>query len=367
MCGLCGVYGWIGPQEKKVFQHLQLFSQLRGRDSTGVAIIKRGKSDKDKVVIHKEVGGVESLIDKNPAHFNSRDWTLNANGALCLMGHSRHATVGLVNEEAAHPFEYDNIVGCHNGTVLKYNLTGLPTYDVNSIDSQIILEAINNNDKPKDVISKLTGAWALTWFEKQDDTLVMVRNGERTLYTAKDDSGMTLYYASESWMLHVALNRNNVKWDGKVRSLNEDKLVVWGYEKNKISILHQEKAEGKYVAPFRQNYQEYTHPAPIKPTDPITPSRSVVSLAEAKKNLSNIISPQKEQFVANYAFGFDNSFLPRRKFDKLIEGGCQCCQAKLTWEDRDIIYWFDDTTPVCGPCYDKDFKQDDAKETARMH
>ena len=97
MCGLCGVYGSIGKAEKHAFNILQMFSQLRGRDSTGVGLIYHNK--KTKPVVLKSVGGQESLVTAYPLHFDQFSWSLDEENLVCIIGHNRWATVGAVTEE----------------------------------------------------------------------------------------------------------------------------------------------------------------------------------------------------------------------------------------------------------------------------
>ena len=41
---------------------------------------------------------------------------------ICIIAHSRYATVGDLTDELCHPFKFKNVAGCHNGTILPLRL-----------------------------------------------------------------------------------------------------------------------------------------------------------------------------------------------------------------------------------------------------
>ena len=364
MCGLCGVYGFVAQQEKKVFTHLQLFSQLRGRDSTGVAIVDRKKNN--EVTVVKSVGGLETLVDEFPAVFHQRDWTINEYNLLALVGHHRHATVGDIDEDNAHPFEFDNIVGCHNGTVQKYHMSGMEAYDATHNDSRIILGQIDKSNHPEEVISKIDGAWALTWFDKRYSSMNMLRNADRTLFVAITSDGTTLFWASESWMLNIAMDRAGMKWDRKVQPISVDTHVVWGIKKGKVVIVDSSKVEGKkipayladpyagYGSSFYTPSKQQVLPPPAKKDK----HDKLVDLVQARKALrGGKLHTQEETFEEDYVFVFDNEFVSRKDYESMVECGCQYCDGVLTWADRKTVWWFDSKTPVCKACGEKEFSE----------
>ena len=80
----------------------------RGRDSWGVVRLDPG----NKYQIQKGLGpihrGIEYKQFEHPQVF----------------GHTRHATMGAVNVDNAHPFEMDRIVGMHNGIISNWKALG---------------------------------------------------------------------------------------------------------------------------------------------------------------------------------------------------------------------------------------------------
>ena len=203
MCGLVGVVGKdISYTSNKVFKQLLYVDALRGAHSTGIA-----RNDANNIVsVYKKA--------LNAADFLQLTTTGNMISDLksdFLMGHNRYATQGAVNDANAHPFTYGNVTLCHNGTLVDQ--TTLPDHKDFTVDSENIAYAMGLADKPKDVISKLIGAFALTWYNDHEVKFYIVRNDERPMFIAKEKNKDVYFYASEEHMLHLVLQRNGVKYD----------------------------------------------------------------------------------------------------------------------------------------------------------
>lgn len=210
MCGLVGVVGDINLSAEKAFKTMLILDVLRGEDSTGVAGV--GKYQGAEVMVSKTLGNPFNL-------FETKGFERLINRASrALIGHNRFATSGAVNRSNAHPFEFDGLVGCHNGTLTnKHDLLDSEKFKVDSenlyhyIDQRGVTEAIKNT----------SGAWALTWWNKDDNTMNFLRNKERPLWLCFSKEGTQLFWASEPWMLLAALGRNDVKYEEPF-SLAED-------------------------------------------------------------------------------------------------------------------------------------------------
>lgn len=238
MCGIVGIYGDIDVKAERAFRTLLILDSLRGTDSTGAAIVNRGTNNDPTVV--KAVGNPYELID-----------TKRFDNALkgvhrVMIGHNRYATQGKVNTRNVHPFEFDNVVGVHNGTVYnKFVLDGANEYDV---DSQAIYSHINKHGV-ESAIANLNGAWALVWWQKDTSTLHMIRNKERPLYLCESKDGKQNFFASEAWMLTVALSRAEISHTTPY-ALREDTLVsckIKPYGEVEEEII-KENVKSNYVA-----------------------------------------------------------------------------------------------------------------------
>jgi hypothetical protein len=116
-----------------------------------------------------------------------------------------------VTIENAHPFEFEHVVGVHNGTVLKWSLKDLHGYEDFEVDSQIIYSHLSHSGLIEDVWKDADGALALVYWDKRTKKLNMIRNKERPLWVAYSGDNKTVLWASEVGMLYAAANRNGMR------------------------------------------------------------------------------------------------------------------------------------------------------------
>tara|TARA_R110000823_G_C15952958_1_gene502517 strand:+ start:3849 stop:5132 length:1284 start_codon:yes stop_codon:yes gene_type:complete len=257
MCGLVGVMGDVTSNDKDVFNQLLVVDVLRGRHSTGAALIDyRGEA----TVFKKAVNGLDFLDfatykDKMRVGYN------------CLIGHNRYATKGAVNNVNAHPFDFENIVGAHNGTLRNYwSLDNASDFDV---DSECLYSHINDNGV-RDAFNKTDGAFALTWFDKTTNKLHLLRNTERPLcYCYREDMG-AVFWASEAWMLRGVLGRNGIKHSDIVLITPNvlysfDMPATYSTKGVKLGSPKVVKLEKPTVAK-KSNVTSITHSKGVKPT-----------------------------------------------------------------------------------------------------
>jgi predicted glutamine amidotransferase len=212
MCGIVGMAGELDGKTDKVLKQLLIFDSVRGEDSTGVASVGRHN---DEVIVAKQLGNPFELFEhrlypKAIAQSQNR----------VVIGHNRYATVGGVSRATAHPFEFNTLVGVHNGTLSNKHVLDNPG-DF-KVDSENLYHHIERNGLDA-AIKIIRGAWALVWWDKEEDTLNFLRNKERTLYYTVNEAGNQLFWASEAWMLDIALGRNDVKHKG-IEIFEEDFL-----------------------------------------------------------------------------------------------------------------------------------------------
>lgn len=285
MCGIVGVAGAVTFKEEGIFKQLLVIDSLRGEDSTGVASVSRMRD----VNVVKSVGDPFQL-------FETRGFTdiMKTNNNV-LIGHNRYATVGRISRKTAHPFEFSKVVGVHNGTLKnKYSLHKGSDFDV---DSEALYHHINEKGL-EDAIDVAEGAYALVWYNKEKDTLNFLRNKERPLFTVLTEDKRCLYWASEAWMLEVALARENIK-HGDVTAVPVDTHM--SYEIPDFNGTF-DKARVKNVA---KRAKVVSLPDPQKKTTTPTP---VTGAAFYQKTIEFTVKSIENDYSAQYAVLHSDQF-----------------------------------------------------------
>jgi len=220
MCGIVALAGHMNQPEVNLFKAMLELDTVRGRHSTGIAAIPMFSNQFR--TIKDTVPGWEFTEKENVKKFFTTTDVL-------YIGHNRHATMGAVNKDNAHPFSHGNIIGVHNGS-LNYN------YDDHLFDGVVFDEGVKPSDFGTDsegifyVMSKLGveetikrvhGDFALVWYNIDDDTLNFVRNKGRPLCMAGSKDGKNFVLSSDSRVFHLA----NDSLRGVVTLAHENNLM----------------------------------------------------------------------------------------------------------------------------------------------
>lgn len=173
MCGLAGVLSneYLTTKERKAFIELGMLSFFRGVDSTGIATVSRKKPKSPKVQVTTRKS-IDHPIDfyRDPSVLTE----IHKAKVVCIMAHSRAATIGDINITNAQPIETQGLVGCHNGTVRKH--APLKVMEDKETDSLNFYNAIVKDGIDKATDNVNTGdAYALTYII--DNKLYMAQIG----------------------------------------------------------------------------------------------------------------------------------------------------------------------------------------------
>jgi asparagine synthetase B (glutamine-hydrolysing) len=160
-----------------------------------------------------------------------------------IIGHTRNPSINTPKEEEhAHPYEFDNIYGVHNGFFSdhykiqkEYGLEGTMT------DSYPILYAINKDgfEKVGPALSERS-SFALSWLDRKSGILYLYRSAKELHYGQKDSG---IYVASEKSPLE-AIGVENIK------------LVPF---EMLGSLKDGEMVQSKKISLRKDPYQHYNH------------------------------------------------------------------------------------------------------------
>lgn len=203
MCGIVGAAGSLTFETDKMFKNLLIVDSLRGLDSTGIAAINRD----EEIRVVKAVGNPFDLM--NLKSFDQALGKMNR----AIIGHNRFATQGVVNRRNAHPFEFEHIVGVHNGTLQsKHKLLDANQF---TVDSENLYHHMNEKGL-ESLLEVIEGAWSLVWWDRRDSTLNFLRNKERPMWIVPNKKGDVILWASEPWMLDAAIQRSPMDFEEPV-------------------------------------------------------------------------------------------------------------------------------------------------------
>jgi predicted glutamine amidotransferase len=339
MCGLVGIVGSnLDQTHFEAFKWMLMFDTTRGEDSTGVAFRKAAhKTGKGQITVLKTEGTPNNLYRKFPEVFSDRGVFRNTTAATekvnFLMGHNRAATIGLVNSLNAHPFHHGHITGCHNGTVR----TGLVLLDKGpevqgSTDSEQIFYNLSKGKTLQNIIDTVTGGMALTWWDSKQQTYNIYRNSERTMHYAFDPLSKVLFYASEAWILRLALANSKLSSvSATIKELEANKHIVVQMKNNLLESVTEYDAK------------------PVEKVIPkvVTPVNNKPKVPEFLKNKGKSETPFRSQ---TGWLEFPN--LSKEEFNQRSRFGCSMCQTNLDFIDYSSgkVKWMERESPFCEHC-----------------
>lgn len=365
MCGLIGIAGKLQYKDEATMKRLFLLDFFRGPDSTGLAAIR---------------GNGDCRLVKLPSHpldlFDSSKFkeALNGMQSTVFIGHNRAATRGVVSHGNAHPYQFDHIIGAHNGTLTTESHKELEKLAVEKfpVDSQALFAAISRvgieeTMKAMETGSSMsTGAWSLVWYDQKQSTLNFLRNKWRPMWYAFNEEFDRIFWASEWPMIDGAIrlsgqdyklfmnDKGHRFWQTEedvLYTFDVDKLKAGGKERPKPLAKELKGKELVAASTTGANYDPFNRKegwTPISPkttTPGGTASRSLREQFKDKKE-SEI---QVVQLVGDIEDPFAG-YLKKEKFEELAKYGCSYCQKDVEWGEKGVVVFARDDILLCPDC-----------------
>ena len=366
MCGLVGMCGFLEHKHKNMMKELLFLDTLRGKDSTGLSVVDRGRG----VLTRKmTVPGYEFIehpsVDRAMSHAD-QVW----------IGHNRFRTRGDVSRANAHPFEVldDNddvlLVGAHNGTIdnkwdVERKLNG-KKFDT---DSEAVFNLLVSAPDFKDAIRELKGAWSLVWWDSTTDSIHFCRNKERPLVYAFSEDHKVLMWASESWMLINTARRCGVELEKNEKGFScwltlPDNLYTMEIPQERNVALPDLQREGGYtgapVEKFQKKWMGYGKGWWDETEDDILTKNAVTEESKkaaekgTKSSEADKSSTEKPTVILGTPpalakiRGFEGAPLTHEQFARVKAKGCAWCKDGFS---ETMAYGFlNEDSLVCTRC-----------------
>lgn len=174
---MCGLFGAVGKNVNYGYiRALALANQDRGTDAVGFF-------DSNGTIVKADDSAKDALAD----HIEMREYLKPAD-RWYICGHTRWGTRGANIKENAHPFQYGEVIGSHNGMVP----TAPAAYDV---DSEYLFDLLDIYDNDyQSALDDVAGSFALTWSYRGSLYLLAHHN---PIAVAVDHEASMIYYSSQ--------------------------------------------------------------------------------------------------------------------------------------------------------------------------
>ncbi len=245
---MCGIFGFIIKPDTKypvnnIFKSLEkiaIFSESRGKDSSGIAI---RKTDEERIDVIKGDIPISQLLKGNDfkREINNSLTSYHKGTGFCAFGHSRLVTNGSqLNEENNQPVLKDNMLVIHNGIIVNVDELWEQNQELErsySIDTEIIPSLICKELKSTTDLavacsksfSQLDGTYSVAMMFHDLDQFVLATNNGSLYYITDNENFVT--FASEGFFLEKLKKESCFAPFGKdyeVKQITSNKGVVLG-------------------------------------------------------------------------------------------------------------------------------------------
>lgn len=368
MCGLVGIAGKLEYKDEATMKRLLLLDYLRGPDSTGLAAIRGSTGE---VLITKIASNPIDLFDIQ--RFKT---ALSGSTSHAFIGHNRAATRGIVSAANAHPYQFDHIIGAHNGTLdyqstrrleeaagEQYPVDSMAIFDCISkigIEDTVKLMETGKDDK--------TGAWALVWYDTKEHTINFLRNQHRPLWYAWTKNYDRLFWASEWKMLDVSIDMSvqgyemaEDTWSGAENKKQKFKFFPFETDVHYSFPVHDlKKSDGKKIKAKAKTLKG-REPVPATPaaggSDPFLRAGGANSTTlhgtTGVSNITRLRDDVGDKTVVHLITDEDEPYaglITRDRFEALSKYGCSYCNTDVEFGRPGITIWDRDDIILCSEC-----------------
>jgi hypothetical protein len=369
MCGIVGVAGDLNVKDEVLMQRLLMLDFFRGTDATGLAAIRNNGDVKIAKLATDPVTLFGSHMFKE---------ALNGTNSRCFIGHNRYATRGdKTAHYNAHPFEFEHIIGAHNGTLdaTSWNRLEEALGCKFGVDSQALIAAIAKLGIKEAIelcttgSDATTGAWSLVWYDMFEGTINFLRNEHRPMwlaYNKSKDGCDRIFWASQWPMIDAAVRLSEFSYDqykdekgfgffptdADVHYRFDVGLFVTSSEKAmkpKIkTIKGREPPKAAKSSVVDDPFGRATNVCGFHSTSTGTASTATSRGTTRRSTPDNVINwlGTPKHPLAGY--------MDEGGFNKMMEpsGGpaCQWCDKPLTIEETGMIVYERDRMLLCGGC-----------------
>ena len=240
---MCGIFGFVSPQGRTLehfraqsaIRSLIALSEPRGREATGVAVMRAGEvavyrrpMAPERVLAHP---GFQRFLDESLPRAIAPD-----TAGLAVLGHCRLVTNGTqILDQNNQPVLLDDVVGVHNGIVTNTTAlgarraeprAGIPAEDA-ELDSAVLFRyietALASGAAVPDALARtygvMEGEASIAMLSPSRNTLALATNTGSLYYAGGEADGL-LVFASEAHILRALLTRGEIgRADLKVAQL----------------------------------------------------------------------------------------------------------------------------------------------------
>lgn len=356
MCGLVGIAGNLEHQDELTMKRLFILDYLRGPDSTGFAAVRK----------NGDIKVAKAAV--NPIDFFDMDkfkQALSGYQSRVFIGHNRLATKGKINGANAHPFEYEHIVGAHNGTLdqVAWNKLEELTGEKFDVDSQALICAIAKLGI-EETIKNISGAWALTWYDSKEKSLNFLRNDKRPFWYAYTKDFKKMIWASEWPMIRASVDLSTTKYEmfqdkegycyfptavDTHYKFDMEELGKGGTERPKpvAKIIKGKEAVsytscGSNVSPFQGK----------KTTSHGTTGKEITVHGTTGTSGSSASSDTVRHLVGNKGRPL-GGYMTEQEFLKLAQYGCSWCGTDVEFTEQGVTIFEHEEAVMCPKCSDQ--------------